>query len=44
MTFERLQTVHIQATVENMEAMLQTLYDLREIYQEEVQKDAADTE
>lgn len=31
--FERLQTLNIQPTIENMEKLLQTLYDLREIYQ-----------
>ena len=41
---ERLQTVKIQATIENMEAMLQTMYDLRDEYQKEVQADAADPE
>lgn len=38
--FERLQTVTIQATVSNMEAMLQTLYELREIYNEEADHEA----
>ena len=32
--FERLQTLQIQSGLENMERLLQTLYDLREVYQE----------
>lgn len=30
--FDRLQTLDIRPTLENMEKLLQTLYDLREIY------------
>lgn len=32
--FERLQGLDIRPTLPNMEALVQTLYDLREIYQE----------
>ena len=32
-SFERLQTLEIKPTVDNMEKLLQTLYDLREVYQ-----------
>ena len=32
--FERLQSLNIQPTLGNMEKLVQTLYDLREIYQE----------
>lgn len=32
--FNRLQTLEIKATLSNMETLVQTLYDLREIYQE----------
>lgn len=31
--FTRLQEIDIKPTLHNMELMLQTLYDLREIYQ-----------
>lgn len=30
--FDRLQTLDIKPTLDNMEKLLQTLYDLREIY------------
>ena len=30
--FERLQTLDIKPTIDNMEKLLQTLYDLREVY------------
>ena len=30
--FERLQTLDIKPTLDNMEKLLKTLYDLREIY------------
>ena len=30
--FNRLQTLDIRPTLENMEKLIQTLYDLREIY------------
>ena len=30
--FRRLQTLDIRPTLENMEKLVQTLYDLREIY------------
>ena len=30
--FNRLQTMRIQATLENMEILVQTLYDLRDLY------------
>lgn len=32
--FKRLQTLDITPTLKNMETLLQTLYDLREIYNE----------
>lgn len=32
--FERLQNLDIQPTLSNMEKLVQTLYDLREIYKE----------
>ena len=32
--FERLQTLEISPTRSNMETLLQTLYDLQEVYQE----------
>ena len=45
--FERLQGLEIKPTVDNMEKLLQTLYELREVYQELCKGDdenAADTE
>lgn len=30
--FDRLQTLEIKPTLDNMEKLLQTLYDIREIY------------
>ena len=32
--FERLQGLNISPTLHNMETLLQTLYDLREVYNE----------
>ena len=32
--FERLQRLDIDPTLKNMEALVQTLYDLRDVYQE----------
>ena len=32
--FDRLQTLDITPTLPNMEKLVQTLYDLREVYQE----------
>lgn len=32
--YNRLQTLEITATLENMEKLVQTLYDLRSVYQE----------
>ena len=32
--FERLQSLDIMPTLQNMEKLVQTLYDLREVYQE----------
>ena len=32
--FERLQALDIKPTLDNMEKLLQTLYDLRDIYNE----------
>ena len=46
-SFERLQTLEIRPTVDNMEKLLQTLYDLREVYQKLKEGEAnaeADTE
>ena len=37
--FERLQTLGITPTVNNMEKLLQTLYDLRDVYNEIEQKE-----
>ncbi len=31
--FERLQSLDIQPTLSNMEKLVQTLYDLREVYE-----------
>lgn len=31
--FERLQSLDIVPTISNMETLLQTLYDIREVYQ-----------
>lgn len=48
--FRRLQTLEIQPTLGNMEKLLNTLYDLREVYNElnkegdEDGRAAADTE
>lgn len=47
--FDRLQTMDIRPTLENMEKLLQTLYDLREVYNElkggaEGERSAADNE
>ena len=39
--YERLQTLDITPTLQNMEKLLQTLYELREVYQE-LQKGAND--
>ena len=32
--YERLQSLEIQPTLSNMEKLIQTLYDIREVYQE----------
>ena len=32
--FDRLQNLDIKPTLKNMEALVQTLYDLRDVYQE----------
>ena len=49
--FERLQRLDIKPTLSNMETLIQTLYDLREVYQElsnkegeEVGRSAVDSE
>lgn len=48
--FDRLQTLEIKPTLDNMEKLVQTLYDLREVYQElckegeDVGRAAVDTE
>ena len=36
--FERLQTLDINPTLNNMEKLVQTLYDLRDVYNEIEQK------
>lgn len=38
--YERLQTLQITPTVGNMEILLQSLYDLRSVYQELKAKEA----
>ena len=38
--YERLQTLQITPTVGNMETLLQSLYDLRSVYQELKAKEA----
>ena len=40
--YERLQTLNIIPTLDNMEKLLQTLYDLREVYQELTEKEEKD--
>ena len=40
--FKRLQTLEIQPTQSNMEKLLQTLYDLKEIYNEMGENDGGD--
>ena len=40
--FERLQSLNIQPTLGNMEKLVQTLYDLREVYNEIVAKEDAE--
>ena len=44
--FNRLQTLEIKPTLSNMETLVQTLYDLREVYNElkEGEGTAADSE
>ena len=45
--FDRLQTLDIKPTLDNMEKLLQTLYDRREVYQKLKEGEAceeADTE
>ena len=37
--YERLQKMTITATLENMEIMVQTLYDLRDMYHEAKEED-----
>lgn len=39
--YERLQTLQIAPTLTNMEILLQTLYDLRSVYQQ-LEKEAQD--
>lgn len=39
--FDRLQNLEVKPTLHNMETLLQTLYDLREIYNE-LNKDGED--
>lgn len=40
--FNRLQTLDIQPTENNMEKLLKTLYDLKEIYREMEKEEEAD--
>lgn len=42
--FNRLQTMTITASLDTMEKLVQTLYDLREIYQQMEGNDAAEAE
>ena len=45
--FDRLQTIEIKPTLTNMENLLQTLYDLRDVYNEltaKEQKEGANVE
>lgn len=41
--FDRLQTLEIKPTLSNMEKLTQTLYDLRDIYNE-IKKGSADSD
>lgn len=43
-TFERLQNMNIQSTLSNMEILVQSLYDLRAVYNEMEVKENAGTE
>lgn len=38
--FQRLQSLEIQPTLSNMEKLVQTLYDLRDVYQQMDKEDA----
>jgi len=40
--FDRLQELDIKATITNMETLLQTLYDLRSVYQQLIAEEGAD--
>lgn len=40
--FDRLQNLSIKPTLANMEKLVQTLYDLRDIYNELKEKEGAD--
>ena len=40
--FDRLQSLDIKPTLSNMEALLKTLYDLREVYNEITAKENAE--
>ena len=42
--FDRLQGLAIAPTLDNMEKLLQTLYDLREVYAELEKKEAEENE
>lgn len=42
--FDRLQTLDIAPTLGNMEKLVQTLYDLQEVYRELTEKEAKDNE
>lgn len=40
--YDRLQTLDITPTLDNMEKLVQTLYDLREVYKELSEKEEKD--
>lgn len=40
--YDRLQTLDITPTLDNMEKLVQTLYDIREVYQEITEKEEKD--
>lgn len=42
--FDRLQTIEIKPTLTNMEKLLQTLYDLRDVYNELNKEEGANGE
>ena len=42
--FQRLQTLGIQPTLENLQKLLQSLYDIREVYDELMKMKGAETD